>query len=245
VSHSIVLFLFASQGLEHFLASSGLPTIPLVPVSSSQAVVGAVIGIGLLKGGHGIKWGVLGNIATGWVITPITAGIVCFIALFVLQNVFNQQVYRDASYTLSEPVLVRLQQDGIEVDALAKIRDTRFNSVRKFRATLSEQMSLSEKQESTILSRAKIDIMFVDEGKLWRLGHSTLSKVQKAEVWNIVGERFQHSWMLDDALAQEGEAWQPRPPTKVNKLYNKKLKQQREEVHDLFRVPGGAGDSRP
>ncbi len=43
ISHSIVLFLFASQGLEHFLASSGLPTIPLVPVSSSQAVVPVLI----------------------------------------------------------------------------------------------------------------------------------------------------------------------------------------------------------
>ena len=33
------------------LATAGLPTIPLVPVSSSQAVVGAVLGIGLLRGG--------------------------------------------------------------------------------------------------------------------------------------------------------------------------------------------------
>ncbi|MFV2002874.1 MAG: inorganic phosphate transporter, partial [Paracoccaceae bacterium] len=33
-SHSIVLFLFASEGLEAWLASMGLPTIPLVPVSS-------------------------------------------------------------------------------------------------------------------------------------------------------------------------------------------------------------------
>jgi len=41
IAHSIVLFLFSSEGLEHLLASAGLPTIPLVPVSSSQAVVSA------------------------------------------------------------------------------------------------------------------------------------------------------------------------------------------------------------
>jgi len=46
VAHAIVLFAFASQGLEHLLAQAGLPTIPLVPVSSSQAVVGAVVGLG-------------------------------------------------------------------------------------------------------------------------------------------------------------------------------------------------------
>ena len=44
ISQSIVLFIFASQGLEQFLLSRGLPALPLVPVSSSQAVIGAVMG---------------------------------------------------------------------------------------------------------------------------------------------------------------------------------------------------------
>ena len=86
VSHSIVLFMFASQGLENILASNGLPTIPLVPVSSSQAVIGAVIGIGLLQGGRNIKWGVLLNISSGWVTTPVVACLICFTMLFFLQN---------------------------------------------------------------------------------------------------------------------------------------------------------------
>lgn len=93
MAHSIVLFLFASQGLEQFLASNGLPTIPLVPVSSSQAVVGAVLGIAILKGGRGIKWRVLGSIGTGWIAAPAIAGAVCFIGLYFMQNVFDQQVY--------------------------------------------------------------------------------------------------------------------------------------------------------
>ena len=92
VAHSIVLFLFASQGLEAFLKSSGLPTIPLVPVSSSQAVVGAVLGIALIKGGRGIQWGVLQKIAIGWVLTPIIAVGVCIIGLYFAQNVFDQLV---------------------------------------------------------------------------------------------------------------------------------------------------------
>ena len=64
-AHSIVLFLFASQGLESFLSNHGLPTIPLVPVSSSQAIVGAVIGVGILKGGSSIRWRLLGGISSG------------------------------------------------------------------------------------------------------------------------------------------------------------------------------------
>jgi len=92
LSHSIVLFLFASRGLEAWLMSHGLPTIPLVPVSSSQAVVGAIVGISILQGTAGIQWHVLTKIVAGWVVTPFAAGLICFIGLFFLQNVFNLTV---------------------------------------------------------------------------------------------------------------------------------------------------------
>jgi PiT family inorganic phosphate transporter len=93
VSHSIVLFAFASRGLEAWLLSLGLPTIPLVPVSSSQAVVGAIVGIAILQGAAGIRWRVLGNIVLGWIATPVMACAICFFGLYFLQNVFNQTVY--------------------------------------------------------------------------------------------------------------------------------------------------------
>ncbi|MFT4715978.1 MAG: PiT family inorganic phosphate transporter [Paracoccaceae bacterium] len=89
VSHSIVLLLFASRGLEAWLAGNGLPTIPLVPVSSSQAVVGAIVGISILQGSSGIRWTILAKIVAGWIATPIAAGLLCFFGLFFLQNVFG------------------------------------------------------------------------------------------------------------------------------------------------------------
>ena len=92
-SQALVLFLFASQGLKDFLTNLNLPSLPLVPVSSSQAIIGAVIGIGLAKGGREIHWGLLGRIALGWVATPIISVILCFFALFFLENVFNLTVY--------------------------------------------------------------------------------------------------------------------------------------------------------
>ena len=94
MAHSIVLFLFASRGLQALLLSYDLPTIPLVPVSSSQAVVGAVLGIGMLQGGRGIRWRIVGSVSLGWVVTPLVAGLVCYIGLFFLQNVFGQEVYQ-------------------------------------------------------------------------------------------------------------------------------------------------------
>ncbi|MCL1051375.1 inorganic phosphate transporter [Shewanella abyssi] len=91
MAHSIVLFIFSSQSLSNAFVSIGLPPIPLVPVSSSQAVIGAVIGIALLKR-LPVQWKVLSKILMGWVITPIMSAIACFIGLFIIQNLFKQVV---------------------------------------------------------------------------------------------------------------------------------------------------------
>jgi PiT family inorganic phosphate transporter len=92
LSHGIVLFLFSSQHLRSFLTTRGLPALPLVPVSSSHAVIGAIVGVGLLKGVRGIRFRVLGEVAAGWVVTPVVAGVLSFVALFFVQNVFELPV---------------------------------------------------------------------------------------------------------------------------------------------------------
>ena len=92
LSNSIVLFLFASESLKVWLTARGLPSFPLVPVSSSQAVVGAVMGIGLAKGGRNIRFTLLGKIGLGWIATPLAAGITCYILLFLMQNIFMFEV---------------------------------------------------------------------------------------------------------------------------------------------------------
>lgn len=92
LAHALVLFVFSSQSLQSFLISLGLPKIPLVPVSSSQAIVGAILGVGLFKQAREIKFNVIGGIATGWITNPIIAGLISFFALFIVSNVFNLEV---------------------------------------------------------------------------------------------------------------------------------------------------------
>lgn len=96
IAHSVVLFLFASEGLSHWLESMGLPRIPLVPVSSSQAVIGAVIGIGLLKGGGGIRWSRLVTIVGGWVASPVAAGLITLFVLAVFEHLLGIPVVGQA-----------------------------------------------------------------------------------------------------------------------------------------------------
>ena len=93
LSHSIVLFLFASQGISNFLISMGLPSLPLVPVSSSQAIIGGVIGIGLLKGGKEVKWSIAGKISIGWITLPLLTLIISICLLYILKNMFNLSVF--------------------------------------------------------------------------------------------------------------------------------------------------------
>jgi PiT family inorganic phosphate transporter len=55
-------------------------TIVGVPVSTSQAVVGAVLGVGIVKGVRTIKRKTLYGIFIGWFLTPPVA---CFIAMCI------------------------------------------------------------------------------------------------------------------------------------------------------------------
>ncbi|MCK5673475.1 MAG: inorganic phosphate transporter [Spirochaetales bacterium] len=94
LASSLVLFLFASAELQVWLSSHNLPGWPLVPVSSSQAVVGAVLGIGFAKSkGKNVDYRVIGRIGMGWIATPIASGALSFIFLFIMQNLFMQPVF--------------------------------------------------------------------------------------------------------------------------------------------------------
>lgn len=92
LAESLVLFLFSSQSLETFLVHHHMPRFPLVPVSASQAFVGALLGIGLVKGTQTVRFRLLGEIAVGWIVAPVLAAVVAFVGLFFLQNVFGLAV---------------------------------------------------------------------------------------------------------------------------------------------------------
>lgn len=92
LAHALVLFIFSSQWLSGAIQSVGLPPIPLVPVSSSQAIIGAILGLAVVKGLHQVKLSILGRIALGWVVSPLAAGIIAYFMLFFVNNVFMQDV---------------------------------------------------------------------------------------------------------------------------------------------------------
>lgn len=101
-AQAIVLFLFSSAWFAGILNNAGLPSFPLVPVSSTQIVVGAVLGIGLVKGAREIQGKTLAGIGLGWLATPFSAGTLTYSILTVLQNGFG--------YTIEKVVLPSIIQ---------------------------------------------------------------------------------------------------------------------------------------
>ena len=57
------------------------------PVSTTHAIVGAILGFGALIGGvHAVEWWEVGRIAASWVISPVLSGIMAFLIFSFLQR---------------------------------------------------------------------------------------------------------------------------------------------------------------
>ena len=59
-----------------------------IPVSTSQAVVGAVMGAGLTRGIKNVNFGVMKRIAVAWVSSPTVAGVLAYIIAFFTRGYF-------------------------------------------------------------------------------------------------------------------------------------------------------------
>ena len=59
-----------------------------IPVSTSQAVVGAVVGAGLVKGIKNVHFGVFKNIAIAWISSPTVAGLLTYLVAICTKSYF-------------------------------------------------------------------------------------------------------------------------------------------------------------
>lgn len=69
-------------------ASLHLFTIYGIPVSTSAAIVGAVIGVGLTRGARAVKGGTILTIALGWALTPTLAALTSFLVYTSVMTFF-------------------------------------------------------------------------------------------------------------------------------------------------------------
>ncbi len=236
MSHSLVLVIFASEQLEHFLANYGLPTFPLVPVSSSEVVIGAVIGIALLQGGRGVKWKVLARIGSGWALTPFLSGIVCFVSLFIMQNVFNQPVFHGTTHVLTKQASDRIDTIGIFTEDFSDLKNKKFSSSKSFRDALRERVRLADSHERSILTYTKVTLLQIDPSKLSDLDRAWFAHDQISTISQLSGRTYQHAWALGEELAKLNTELALLPQTKINKIANKERIRKLNFIYQLFSV---------
>ncbi|MBD3233947.1 MAG: inorganic phosphate transporter [candidate division Zixibacteria bacterium] len=237
LSHAIVLFLFASEKLASLLISIGLPPLPLVPVSSSQAIVGAIIGIAIFKGIRGIKYNVLGGIALGWVTTPIIAGVITFISLFFLQNVFYLEVSREMVYKVDQSVIEKLASKGIIQEGFQDIKARRFRNPTRFEMELRNNTDLTQTERRLVMNYARVDSIYVDEFLLaTKIPPDWFTKDQKASLQKLKGEHFAYPWEFADSLRALSPDWHLKPDSREYRVFNRELEMKLEYLQNTFRA---------
>jgi len=237
LAQAIVLFVFASKELEQWLLSHGLPAFPLVPVSSSQAIIGGVIGIGLMKGARAIKFRVFGQIASGWVTTPIIACIITFFSLFFLQNVFNQQVSKKMIYMIDENFISYSRQVNCYDPGLEELEDRSFYNITRFKDEIERRTSLNGEQIERVANLARIEKFLIDADLLNTRIHSDMLSTEQLEALRKhKSKTFNHRWELLNALEQESDSWRLKPDLSQNAEYNRELENRRNQILTIFKL---------
>ncbi len=245
-AESLVLFLFSSRGLESWLMAHGLPTIPLVPISSSQAVIGGIIGIGIVNRGREIRYRVLGDIALGWLVTPLLAGTITFFGLFILQNVFQQEVYRRPAAAVPTARAAEFRIDGataahlektLGVGGFGRLRDIPFRTAATFDRFLARNLRLSATQRRAVLRDAEAVELFVDPLVIRReTGRRRFTDGQMQALRRIENASFRYRWQLFAALERFGPEWRARPDSPQNRNDNLALEADREALVQMLRT---------
>ncbi|MDX9820721.1 MAG: inorganic phosphate transporter [Syntrophales bacterium] len=233
LANALVLFLFASQGLEAFLIQHGIPPIPLVPVSSSQAIVGAVLGIGLIKGGRAIRWRMVGGIVGAWAVTPVAAVVVSFFSLFIVQNVFQQRTFTPVEYAMTEEVMQKIEKEGISTAPFAELQGRSFPNAFSLDRELAAHMKKTGKERKVIMSAAEIAEIKVTAAQVRKIKGQWFTPGQIKAVEELKGQTFVHKWMFNDALAALSPEWRMKD-SKTEKEYNAELSRKLDYLHRLF-----------
>lgn len=234
LSQALVLFLFSSEQLEAWLISQHLPTIPLVPVSSSQAVIGGVIGIGLAKGAHNIQYRKLISIASGWVTTPIIAGIITFVGLFFLQNVFTQEVSKKITWAFSDEVIIYLDSNRVDIDRLQNLTGKSYYRSGYLYSLIKNETGFSAEEVNQIIEAALVSPIFVDVRLIdHKIDSEWFSENQISALRSLAGKHYEHHWQLYHDLVSITDEWRFLEKTKTNKMRNNEI---RDKLNFIYSV---------
>jgi len=229
----LVLTLFTSTELESLLLKLNLPTIPLVPLSTTQAFIGAILGVGLAKDPLSINFRVFGKISLGWIIAPLSAGIITFILLFFVQNVFEQKVINPVPYEISKSVVQKLKEKNIDTSNLTDLIGKRFYNKKIFRQELLSKSKFDNDQIFAIFQYAIVDSFRVDSVAAKNvLSTNQFSSSQINHLKTFHGISYSHKHDLESDLFSDSSLWE----ITGNKIADKSILEKKLLIENLFRI---------
>jgi inorganic phosphate transporter, PiT family len=230
---ALVLWLFTSQSMETLLLENGLPSVPLVPLSATQSFIGAVIGVGLAKDPQSINFKVFGKISIGWIVAPVTAGILAFVLLFFVQNVFEQKVIYQIPYEISTSVVNQLEKDGVETEKISDLVNKRFYNNKAFRNELLRRHAYDNEQLYVIFHYAIIDSFKIDSLlMLDSISNEQFTGDQIDHVKKYHGMLFDHKLDFEVLVFSDSTKW----GLTGDKLIDKEMSEKKLYLESLFRI---------
>ena len=106
--------------------------------------------------------------------TPVIAACLCFLSLFILQNVFNQEVYREVRYELTGAVHGPPDREGTGRWRISEARSRACRSTPRstLRDAVEERTEMTRHQERVLLDTAKVfHTSFFPTRKIAQLTH--------------------------------------------------------------------------
>jgi len=237
-----VLFMFSSQGLQNLLHWLGLPAIPLVTISSTHVIVGAVTGIGLAMGGKNIRYSVLGKVSLAWLAAPVMAFAFAFVALFITQNVFELQIHLPLVYTVDKEAVMEIERREIDSKGLSFVNLRSFKSEMDLYKELTLDQTYTREEAKQIISICEVHPLQVNMELLEKRGlDRRLSPAQVQALQKLEEQRFNRRWELAQALAQD-ESWQgiPQPKSPAQEAQNSRLEGELDLLYKVFYLPAEA-----
>jgi PiT family inorganic phosphate transporter len=229
----IVLSLFTSQSLETFLLQNNLPSIPLVPLSATQSFIGAVIGVGLAKDPQSINFKVFGKISLGWVIAPLTAGVLAFVLLFFVQNVFEQKIIHPVPYQITKSVVAKLNAEGVNTSSITDLVGKRFNNKKVFRNELMDRNEYENQALFLIFNYAIVDSFKIDSAVVTeKINHENFSTEEIEELKSLHGKSFSHKLDFENFIQSNLSHWFENG----DRLHDRILKDKTHFIEEIFRV---------
>jgi len=228
LSSSLVLFLFSSKNLQILLDTLHLPTLPLVPASSSQAIVGAIIGLGIIKNANQIQYKKISKIALGWIINPILSGLICFVSLFFVQNVFNQKVYTPAVHRFNYIVLQKLESIGVDTSKISELNNQIFDNPKQLKQTLAS-FKISYQEQTLIAEYGEYFPIYLSSRIISQIKEQNFFPEQYYLPFDeLENEYFDYRWQLSDKFSEKSEYWRYKPQKRKNDFYNSELNKRYE-----------------